>query len=176
MLLLLEHGFYRSANRWAGDKLKAPQYFRLSYLTSDQRDIWAHFQSEPIFTIKLNFSSLLLINLVNCAATEKLYIYYVYRQTCLCVKLSHVLPFYSWTAAASVLRQTVQSTFLSEVHEARVAGDQHKPLQGSDEPPAGRTYREKVQSWLTLLKLCHTKKTSLIHLIYDLTFSLNVEK
>lgn len=55
LVLLLEHGFYRSANRWAGDKLNAPAYFRLSYLTSDHCYIWDHFQSEPNF--KLNPSS-----------------------------------------------------------------------------------------------------------------------
>lgn len=32
---------------WAGDKLYAPTYCGLRYLTSDQCDIWAHFQSEP---------------------------------------------------------------------------------------------------------------------------------
>lgn len=34
-------------HRWAGDKLNAPTYCRLSYLTSDQGDVWAHFQPEP---------------------------------------------------------------------------------------------------------------------------------
>lgn len=47
IMLLLAHGFYHSANKWAGNKLNAPQYFRLSYLISDNCDIWHHFQSEP---------------------------------------------------------------------------------------------------------------------------------